>query len=179
MSHHDCILEEVNPISNQKVVKSEEPCEEPCEEICTPDYHADNCDCFSKQEQKIKELQAELDRQRKLKEDTTRKQKLEEDKKRKLEEETTRKQKEKEDKERKMEVVRVKLNEFANLANEQLKIADQKHKEYMDANRKYYEYYGEYNKYKYEYESLNNNRNPINDPVTDLFRIFFNPNLKF
>ena len=75
----------------------------------------------------------------------------------------------------------LKLNEFANLANEQLKIADQKHKEYMGANRKYYEYYGEYTKYKYEYESLNpiNKHNPINDPVTDLFRIFFDPNIKF
>ena len=62
---------------------------------------------------------------------------------------------------------------------EQQKIADQKHKEYMDANRKYYEYYGEYNKYKYEYELLNNKLNPINDPYTDLFRIFFCPNLKF
>ena len=189
MSHPDCILEEVNPISNQKVVN----CEEPIEEICTPDFYVDGCECFLKQEQKIKELQAELDRQYKIHEEKKRKQveeekrkqevetkrKQEEEKKRKLEEETKRKQKEKEDKERKMEVIRVKLNEFATLANEQQKIADQKHKEYMDANRKYYEYYGEYNKYKYEYESLNNNRNPINDPVTDLFRIFFNPNIKF
>jgi len=172
MSHPDCILVEVNPISNQKVVN----CEEPCEEICTPDFHVNNCNCFEKQEQKIKELQAELDRQRKIQEDKMHKQKVEEEKNRKLEEETKRKQKEKE---RKIEAIRVKLNEFANLANEQQKIADQKHKEYMDANCKYYEYYGEYNKYKYEYESLNNKHNPINDPYTDLFRIFFNPNLKF
>ena len=99
MSYPECILEEVNPISNQKVVN----CEEPCKEICTPDYHADNCDCFEKQEQKIKELQAELDRQRKLKEETTRKQKLEEENKRKLEEETQRKQRLEEEKKHKLE----------------------------------------------------------------------------
>lgn len=70
MSHPDCILEEVNFNSNsnsnfnQTVVKAEES----CVELCTPDYRADNCECFSKQEQKIKELQAELDRQRKIQE---------------------------------------------------------------------------------------------------------------
>jgi len=44
------------------------------EEICTSDYHKDNCDCFAKQEQKIKELQAELERQRKIQEEKKQKQ---------------------------------------------------------------------------------------------------------
>jgi hypothetical protein len=33
-------------------------------ELCTPDFHSDSCECFAKQEQKIKDLQKELDRQR-------------------------------------------------------------------------------------------------------------------
>ena len=46
MIYPDCILEEVDAMSNQKVVN----CEEPCEEICTPDFHVNNCNCFEKQE---------------------------------------------------------------------------------------------------------------------------------
>jgi hypothetical protein len=205
MSHPDCILEEVDPVSNQKVVN----CDEPIEELCTHDYHVDDCDCFSKQEQKIKELQATLDRQRKLKEETRRKQeeetkrkqeeetkrkqeeetrrKQEEETKRKQEEETRRKQeeetrrkqeeetrrKQEEETERKQKVIQAKLNEFQNLANEQKKIAEQKYEEFLEANRKYYEYCAQCNKYKYAYDQLIIVHNRIVNPIVDLLCVMF------
>jgi hypothetical protein len=174
MSHSDCILEEVNPSNNQKVVDSEDP----IEELCTTDFHVDGCECFSKQEQYIKQLQEELDRQRKIQE---------EKKKQKCVEEQRQKEKE-----AKMEELRVKINEYAKLANEQKVIADKKYKEAAEANQLYYKFYGEYQNNVYQYKSLDINRYQYKSLdnklkysyseyslIPDLFNIIFNPNIKF
>ena len=178
MIYPDCILEEVDASTNQKVVNPEEP----CEEICTPDYHADNCDCFSKQEQKIKELQAELDRQRKIQEE--KKRKILEEEKRKQEEEKRKQQQEKirqeqekklkqeEEKKKRIEATRIKVNECVARANEQEKIVQQKYKDYLDANDKHQKLVSEYYKLKYEYDELNGVC--VND-LSKLFNVILSP----
>jgi len=187
MSHPDCILEEVNPINNQKQVKQDEQ----IEEICTSDYHVDNCECFVKQEQKIKELQTELERQRKIQEEK-KKQKLavEQQKENELK---AQKQKEKEqaqkvkqqqqqkEKEAKMEGLRIKINELSRLANEQKLIADKKYKEASEANQLYYKFYSEYQNHLYQYELMTNTNYSYSDDILipNLFNIIFNPKIKF
>jgi chromosome segregation ATPase len=171
MIYPNCILEEVDAMANQKVVNVEEP----CEEICTSDYHTDNCDCFSKQEQKIKELQAELDRQRKIQEE--KKRKISEEEKRKQQQEKIRQEQEKklkqeEEKKKRIEAVRIKVNECVTQLNEQDKIVQQKYKDYNDAVHTQQKLVSEYYKLKYEYDELNGVC--VND-LSKLFNIILNP----
>ena len=157
MSQSDCILEEVNPSTNNKMSAPEIVVE-----ICTPDFHIDNCDCIIKQEQIIKELQAKLDRQRKQ----------QQDKQKEKEKEAELKQKEKE---KKIKDIQSKINEYAKLVDEQRLFANQKYKEASEANQKYYQYYSEYNKYKLEYKNLTMKHNYVNVPIIDFLNVIYSP----
>jgi len=50
MFYNNCILNEVDLLTNHKCVP-----EEMCIDVCTIDYHVVNCDCHIKEEQQIKE----------------------------------------------------------------------------------------------------------------------------
>ena len=166
MSHTDCILEEIDPMNNQKVVNQDEQ----IEEICSPEHHIDECKCFQKQEQQIKQLQEELDRQRKIQEEKKKQKCAEEQqqKEKQLQEELDRQRKIQEGKkkqkcaeeqqqkenEAKMEELRVKINECAKLVNEQKVIANTKHKEAFDATQLYYKFYSEYQNNLNQYKLL-------------------------
>jgi len=172
----DFILVENDSYDNsQKTVQMEV-------ELCTPDFHADSCECFAKQEQKIKELQKELDRQRLIQKERQEKIKQEKESTAKQTQNSLRTEQERIEKERlekkkkEIEDLRVTINNVIVKINEQEIVKKLKYKEYVEEDDKYYALRNQYSQLKYKYDQLTNtNVNQL--PFETLFNLILNPRL--
>ena len=159
------------------------------EELCTTDCHTENCSCFQKQEEKIKQLQEQLKKEQQLldeqrrrdkekKELAIKKQKVIEEKKKQDEEKKKQdeeKKKQDEEKKKTIEDLRNLINVVVVQTNEQKKIAQDKYKEWTNAENKYSELDNYYWSLKSKYDRLTGVYN--NYPFDSIFKIFFDPSL--
>lgn len=155
----DAILEEVQENANnvQSLSHSEI---ETVEELCTPDFHTDNCTCFEKRAEEIKQMQAQLEKERQdyeMKKELRRKEREEE--LRKQREEELRKQREeaerveKEKKQKELDQLEQTIKDTSKSWNEKNTKRKQLEDEIKNLNKecdnlhdKYYESVDKYNK---------------------------------
>ena len=148
----DAILEEVQENANNVESLSHSEIET-VEELCTPDFHIDNCTCFEKRAEEIKQMQAQLEKERQdyeMKKELRRKER-EEAELRKQREEAERLEKEKKQKE--LDQLKQTINETAKSWNEKntkrKQLEDEiknLYKECDNFHDKYYELAQKYNK---------------------------------